>query len=400
MVGQQFWPVERGKTSMAPVFDELQQAFTHGGAQAALASLAQQLTAAGQFHELFEALKMQLRVRLGLPIVASSAGADDLSESLRSQLEEGLLEACRHVGTLLLQKGRIREGWMYLRPVGDRTLAAQLLAAIEPDEDNLEELIEVLLHEGVDCGRGFQLLLAHNGVCNAITTYDQLLSGRSRQDRQAAAAALLTRLHADLVANVTADVVRQENSQPTEKTLAGLLADRDWLFHDGAYHIDTTHLASVVRMARVLEESEQLSLARDLTCYGQRLAPQLQYPGDEPFVDQYPSHALYYSALLGEQVDEAVAYFQNKATLLDSQYHGTEPLEVYLELLNRLGRPAEALAEACQKLPSQVPFAAYAPVLLELSQKAGDSELMQAFCRSRNDLLGFTVALLGTAATK
>ncbi len=256
---------------------------------------------------------------------------------------------------------------------------ANLLREVTPDEDNLEELVEILLHEGVDTARGFRLLLEQNGVCNAITTYDQILAGRSKAERQAAAAALLERLHADLLASVRADILRQEGTAPQEQMLAGLIADRDWLFNDGAYHVDTTHLASVVRMARVLNSPAELRLALDLTHYGRRLSPQLQYQGDEPFVDQYPANALYFSALLGESVEEAVNYFRDKAMLIDPQYHGTESLVVYLELLNRLERYEEALRTACERLPAHIPYSAYSPVLLELSEKTKNYSTMQSF---------------------
>jgi tetratricopeptide (TPR) repeat protein len=283
------------------------------------------------------------------------------------------------------------------RPVGEKQVVANLLREITPDEDNTEELVEVLLHEGVDTARGFRLLLQQNGVCNAITTYDQVLAARSKSDRQAGASALLERLHADLVASVQADILRQEGIAPSESTLETLIIDRDWLFNEGAYHIDTTHLAAVVRMARVLEKEEEIRQALDLTHYGRKLSAPLQYQGDEPFVDQYPTNALYFSALLGQNITEAIDYFREKAMLLDPQYHGTEALEVYLELLNRLGRYEEALATACSQLPKQIPYSAYAPVLLELSGKTHDYKAMLEYCRGRNDPLGFTAALLSQA---
>jgi hypothetical protein len=283
---------------------------------------------------------------------------------------------------------------MYLRPVGDKAVAAQLLSQIQPDEDNTDELIEVLLHEGVDTGRGFALLLERNGTCNSITTFDQILQQRTRKERQAAAASLLDRLYTDLVGNVKTDIVRQEGQAPKETTLQGLVADRDWLFADGAYHIDTTHLASVVRMARVLEEPDQLRRVLDLTRYGRHLSPQLQYQGDEPFVDQYPSNALWYQALLGENVDEAIAYFESKAKLLDPQYNGTAAIETYLELLTRLGRHQQALEAALEMMPANTPSVAYAPLLMDLGSKSGDYQKLLDFCRSRGDELGFAAALV------
>src|SRR5262245_43953985 len=112
------------------VFDQLQSALAAGGAEAALQQAADSLRHEKKYHELFEVLKMQVRRRIGLPILYTDSG-DSLSESQRGQLEEGLVAACRQVGTLLLRDGQVREGWMYLRPVGEKNEAVQLLSAID-----------------------------------------------------------------------------------------------------------------------------------------------------------------------------------------------------------------------------------------------------------------------------
>src|SRR5262249_31475237 len=185
-----------------------------------------------------------------------------------------------------------------------------------------EDLIEVLLHEGIDIGRGYGLVLERFGTCNAITTYDSSLARRPRAEQAPAAKALLRQVHSDLVASVAADIARQEGQQPKEKTLRELVRDREWLFQENSSHLDTTHLAATVRIARTLSEPDDLRLALDLTEYGRRLSQQFQYAGDEPFTEMYPANALYFQALLGEKIDEALAYFRNKAEMLDPQYHG------------------------------------------------------------------------------
>lgn len=386
---------------MSATIDSLEASLATSGPAGALQSLADRMREEKKYHELFEALKMSVRYKLGLPILpGDGATSDELPEATRLKLEEGLVEACRQVGELLLADGKVREGWMYLRPVGDKLAAAQLINRISPDEDNTEELIEVLLHEGVDTGRGFQLLLERNGTCNSITTFDQILHQRSKKERQACAALLLQRLYSDLVANVRTDIVRQEGTQPKEQTLRELIADREWLFQDGAYHTDTTHLAAVVRFARVLEQPEQLRKALDLTHYGRHLSTQLQYQGDEPFADQYPANALFFQALLGENVEEAVAYFEQKARLLDPQYNGTAAIEAYLELLSRIGRTQQALAEALALMPANTPSVAYAPLLMDLCAKSGDYSKMLSFCRERNDELGYAAALVAKSALR
>src|SRR5678815_2622026 len=90
-------------TSIMPgsPFDSLKTELAARGPDAVLKQVAGQLREEKKYHELFEALKMQVRRKLGLPI-STSEGADSLSEAKRNELEEGLVAACREVGTCLL----------------------------------------------------------------------------------------------------------------------------------------------------------------------------------------------------------------------------------------------------------------------------------------------------------
>lgn len=357
-----------------------------------LEQAADQLRQDKRYHELFEALKMQLRLRLGLPL-QSSEGSDGLSEPQRKELEDGLIAACREVGSLLIKDGKVREGYMYLRPVGEPAEARALLANIEADEDNAEELIEVLLHEGVDVGRGFQLLIDQYGTCSSITQYEQSVARRPRHEQQPAARKLLQKVHSDLLSSVKHDIAKQEGTTPTGNTLLELIRDREWLFHENAYHIDTTHLASTVRNARVLSDTADLKMALDLTEYGRRLSQQFQYQGDEPFADQYPSNALYFQALLGNNIDEAIAYFDQKAELLDPQYNGTAPLETLVDLLARVKRPAAAIAAGIKLKPKTVQPIGLAPSLIELATQAKQFDAVLAYCQEQGDVLGYAACL-------
>lgn len=380
-------------------FDQLQSALASGGAAAALERAAGLLREQKKYHELFEVLKMQIRCKLGLPLLAGDA-TDGLSDAQRLKLEDGLIGACREVGTALLREGKVREGWMYLRPVGDKAEAARLLGEIQDTDENCEELIDVCLHEGIDVGRGYGLVLERYGSCNAITTFDSSLARRPRGDQIPAAKLLLRRIHEDLVASVKADISRQEGKPPAESSLRELVHDRDWLFQDNSYHLDTTHLAATVRIARALTDAEDLRLALDLTEYGRRLSQQFQYQGDEPFAEMYPANALYFQALLGENVDEAITFFKNKAELLDPQYHGYAAIETYIDLLTRLGRHAAALAAAMHFGLGSIQPLGSAPPLVELAHRSGNFASLLSHCRDKQDLLGFTAALVQSANTK
>ncbi|MEM6979583.1 MAG: hypothetical protein AAF539_07915, partial [Planctomycetota bacterium] len=239
--------------------------------------------------ELFEALKMQSRLRLGMPMVPdpdeinrTGTGNDATRER---ELEDGLLDACRQSGAMMIQDGRIMEGWMYLRPTGDLELTKRLLESIEITEENYDDMVQVLLHEGVDLARGYRAVLEHQGTCNSITLFDQAIAMRPRHDRVAAATELLHHFYDELWSLVQDDFRSRGpkhlsgdagHSDSIEAELAGsdlgkLICRHAWILGSGGYHLDTTHLSSTVRQATVLEKRSDLDLAVQLCEYGKRL---------------------------------------------------------------------------------------------------------------------------------
>jgi hypothetical protein len=306
-------------------------------------------------------------------------------------MEDRYIDACREVGNLLLADGRVREAWMYLRPLGDRAAVAGALEKLTP-QDNAEQLIEVALYEGVHPRLGFELVLKNFGLCNAITTYDAQMHQRPKADRQEVAALLVRHIHADLFRNLSEYLAQKQGKPPQETTIAGLVAERDWLFAENEYHIDTSHLAAVVRFALVVDDPEVLRLAIDLTEYGRRLSSLFQYPGQEPFVDTYPTHALFFRALVGEQVGEALDYFRGRAEDLAEEDQGVWAAEVYVALLTRLSRVNEAF-EVATKLLASGRTTGFAPTLLELAQRSGNYARLLEVSRERGDLLGYMMAI-------
>jgi hypothetical protein len=373
--------------------DLLAESFKTGGVDSTLEALDTYFKAEKKFHELFEILKMKVRRKLGLPIVYDENSVE-LDEEVRNQLEDGLLEACKEAGTGLLQDGKIREGWMYLRPIGDRAYVEALIRDIPVSDSHLDELIEVCVSEGVSPGYGFSLVLEHYGTCNSITAFETQIAHLPKSDQETAAEQLVSHLHAELVKNLKDVVGQQEGSAPSESSIKALVEDRDWLFGEMTYHIDTTHLASVVRFARVIQSEPCLRLALDLTEYGRRLHSQFQYPGEEPFAEIYPSSALYFQALLGDNLDAAIEYFKEKAESTDAYHQGTASIEVYIDLLARCGRLQDAIESSVRLLPAGTRTVGIAPSLYELSKKVGDFSRMMEVCRQNEDVLGFATALM------
>ena len=202
------------------------------------------------------------------------------------------------MGNGLLAEGRIREAWMYLRPIGDKAAVAEKLRRLKIDDEQVDELIEVTVHEGVDPPTGFACLLDRYGTCNAITTFDAQAPAMEPAARRQIAGMLGRHIYRELVENVRAHIEREaadrQDTMPSSTNLSQLCAKRDWLTADGSYHIDTSHLSSVVRCARLIEDREELHLARELAEYGGKLDPSLQYPDEEPFCRHVQvSHTLF-----------------------------------------------------------------------------------------------------------
>ncbi len=360
------------------------------------------LRAENRYGELFEALKMRIRLSMGLAPVASESDAP-LSESQNDELERGLIEACREVGVKLLAAGKLEEGWMYMRAVGDLPAAADAMKEVPVNEANLDTLLSLWMQEGIDPARGTLECLKHRGTCNTITMLESVVAMRGRTDQQSAVAVLVDSVHAEVLENVQQDILRREGKLPHESTLADILLSRPDLLKDGAYHMDTTHIASTVRFARVLDKSESLEKALDLAIYGRNLHSQYQYAGEEPFEPLYAMSLAFFRALLGVQIEIALQLFLRKAEELPVPEFGTVAIETYVDLLARIGRYDAALKAMLQKMPDGVRPVGVAPSLLELSKLANDYEPMRLRCKEIGDLIGYaaaTTAELQSAGTR
>lgn len=382
---------------MPELFDLFSSALTSQGAPAALETLAGALKEAGRWHELFDVRLVQCRLRSGLQAYLSQS-ADELPADQRQALEEGYLSACREVGHLLLAERRIREAWMYLRPVGDKRDVALALADYTPADADLEGVLDVALQQGVAPARGVQLMLQHYGACNTISAVDGNLAQWTPAERRAAVQTLVAHIQRELVENVRHDVARQEGQAPAESSLAELVQTRSWLFENDNYHLDTSHLHAVTRMARLLEDPAAVRLAHDLTEYGCRLSAHYQYAGEEPFGEFYPSHALFFAAQLGQEVETAVEHFRRWAYDEEVRRYSTLAAETYVVLLARLKRFDAALASALELLPPGTPTGGFAPTASELARQGGLLTELAGALKQREDIVGYATALVQQSA--
>jgi hypothetical protein len=349
---------------------------------------ARQLVEAGQLHRLFDLRLMQRRHDLGLPLGQDSV-LDELEDSLLERLEKGYLDACREVGQLFLEAGQPREAWRYLRPTGERKAVRRWLERAVPDEATADELIELALYEGIDPERGYAWLLARRGTCNAVTELEAMRGGLSVKHQSACAAVLVRHMHQELLTNLREHLQRLGETAPSKASVSDLLTEHPALLAEGAFHVDTSHLATTVRFARLLTEPALLEKAIELAEYGSRLAADLQYPDEAPFEDLYRTHLLLFRGSLGREVEAALDYFRGRARATASDDPGATAIEAYLVLLERTGRAAQALEEYAELVPKDHRLSPYAPTQLRLAQACGDWQRYFELCQVRGDVVGF-----------
>ena len=359
---------------------------TTAAAAEIFAQAARELVAAGNFHRLFDLRLVERQHALGLPI-GRRTGFDEVDESLRAQLEASYLDACREVGALLAEAGRVREAWLYLRPTGEKRLLRDRLARTTPDEDAVDELIEVALFEGVDPERGFAWLAGRQGTCSAITTLDGMQGQLGPAELRACVAVLVRHVYGELRGNLRGHLQRLTGQAPPDLSDGELVEQFTQLTAAGDYHLDASHLASAVRHARVAADPEIVRKALEMAAYGSRLPADLQYPGDPPFEETYRAHGLFLAATLGEQVDAAREYFAEQARRLSTTPGDLAPVEAYVMLLDRIGDAGAALEAYAELVPTDAVLSPLAPTLVELAARSGAWEQFEAICRTRSDVV-------------
>jgi hypothetical protein len=376
------------------------------GPDAMFDELAASLAARGRWHAVFDGRLAQARLALGLP---PTDGTERLEPTVRDRLEDRTLAACREVGWPLLEAGRVREAWMYLRAAAEPAevaarlarLAAATAATADDDDDaarRLEEIVAVALWEGVDPALGIGLVLRRQGTCNAITAFEQAVAGLPASRQEAAAAALVAHLHGELAARLAADLAdRGLAAGAADGSVVALLDSAGGLRDDPAVHVDVSHLHAVLRFARVCRDEPTIRRAWELARYAARLPAEFIQPGEPPFADAMASQA-FFGAQLGRDVEPALDRFRRAAEAGDAEA-GPLPRDTLVLLLWRLGRPGEALRAALAHQPREDDLprarlpAGLLPSLVDLAAAANEWDTLRQACRDRGDEVTFAATL-------
>jgi hypothetical protein len=73
---------------------------------------------------------------------------------------------------------------------------------------------------------------------------------------------------------------------------------------------------------------------------------------------------------------------------------GTAAIEIYIDLLARVGKIEEAIAVTIEKIKPGQRTMGLAPSLLELCERGGNYSPLMDACRGSDDVLGFATGLM------
>lgn len=377
----------------AALFDQLEQTVKTAGPAVAVDKLAGELKARKDYAGLFYALLMKKRVELGVSPIATGSN-QDLPAEVHRAFEDGIADAARTVGQLYLDDGQIPQAFGYFRMLGETTPVADALNKLELDDSmEVQSIIDIAFHQGVAPIKGFDWVLSRFGMCSAITVMGGELPF-SPEVRAACTKKLIRALHHELLERLRAEIQRVQNFAPTATTVREIIDGRDWLFADDFYHIDLSHLNSVVQMATQLDKCEELGIVRDLCAYGMKLSPRFRYQSEPPFEDQYADYDKYLAILSGEDVEGGLAHFRAKVEANDPKTAGTFPTEIYVNLLMRLGREQEALDVVRKYIVPLGDVRLSCPNLVELVQQTNRFDVLAEVAREQGNAVNFVAGLI------
>ena len=150
-------------------FDLIEEIFRSGGPEAVFELLLRRAREDKDARRLFEARNLAGPARLGLPLIQTEPELE-LTPDQRPAYEEAFREAAREAGSLCLAAHDIPGAWPYFRAIGEPAPVAAAIEEYQEGED-APRIIEIAFQERVNPRKGFELILQHRGLCNAITWF-------------------------------------------------------------------------------------------------------------------------------------------------------------------------------------------------------------------------------------
>jgi hypothetical protein len=374
-------------------FKRLRSALESTGPQAAIEQLISDLRSNCDYSNLFYALLLKKRVELGVSPFPTGPSSE-LPPHTHETYEQAIREAGREVGHALLSRRQFGQAWSYFRMLGEPDPVREALEkyAPGPDED-VYPVIEIAWQGGVLPRKGFDLVLDRHGVCSAITMVSSSDMTGKADLRDYCVGRLVRALHFQLHERLQSDLAARGVVVSAGTTITRILDDHPELFVEDSYHIDTSHLSSVVQMSTYLPPGPENDLARELCAYGCKLSPGLQGANDAPFDENYRDYLAFLNVIAGIEIANGLERFRAKAER-EAAEGATYSAQVYVNLLLRSNHPAEALVAAKQYLITQDERNLICPGVFELARRTRDFEAMAEAAQARNDPVNYLAGLI------
>ena len=379
-------------------YDKLDNAFYERGAVSGLDELIADLQGDSDHHALFRSLLLRKRFELGLPLV----NAGDLSgvpDETRKAYETFVEHTCREIGARCLDvkwgTPSIAQAWRYFRTLGEKKPIQDALDKIEPANATDDDM-NIAIEQGVHPRRGFQIILERDGLCRAISLYDDEYS-TNLADKKFAASMLVKQLYKDLVNAVSRLILERFGELPPETDLVDLIRHRPWLFENSQTHADPQHIAAISRIGLITESNEDLIMTLSIAEFGRMLDPRHKPSGRAPFEAGFNDYALYARALLGQNVATTVEHFRARLSIYDAT-NSNYPAEMVVMLLWRTGQKSEALHVWQHYLSQEPPEIAgiVIPSFYDLCIEAGEFGKLADTARSQGDMAAWAAARVMT----
>lgn len=352
----------------------------------AVDALIAELRSQGDHQALFYALLLRKRVELGVSPFPTGP-ASDLPPEAHADYEDAIRAAAHEVGGTLLAKGDIPAAWPYYRMLNEPEPVKQALRDFRPgDGVDVYPLVEIAWQQALLPERGFDLVLDSSGICSAVT----MVQSADLRERPAVRDHCVSRLVEALVAQLrdrlTADAEHRGLAVPAGVSAAELVDRYPQLAADENYHVDVSHLSSVVQLAMQLPPGRAADSALELCDYGRRLSPALRGDPGVPFEATYDDYRPFLLASTGRDIDAGLDHFRAKlAATADDPDDARFVAEVLVALLDRVGRVAEALGVA-RKYLADAPAAHLSCAGVEdLAKRAGDFAGLAADAEAKGD---------------
>ena len=376
-------------------FESIRELLATAGPKAAAEKLCETVKAAGDFHSYFYALLMKKRVELGVSPFPSGPSSD-LPAETHEPYENAIREAAREVGSIYLAKNDFARAWGFFRLIGEPAPVREALDKYVPGpDDDTYPVVDIAWHQQLHPTKGFDIYLSRHGICSTITMVGSTDLSTHADLRSHCYGGLVNTLYDQLSERLRNDL--ESRNLPVGNSVREML--RDELFADDAYHIDVSHLSSVVQMAIQLPPAETAVLAKalELSLYGEKLAPQFQGNADSPFENSYADYSVFLRVLAGQDVEAGLKHFESKVAR-EMEEGNTFPAEVLVNLLLKLDRKADALRMATQYLAA-VPDdrGLSCPSVVELARQVGEFGAVADAARAKGDAVTYLAGLISAA---